>query len=72
MSEQTFPWRERDDYAISAWLNDLLNIIKKRGYILDKNSAMMIFVENADLWLECYVEGMSPMEAFSDYDGSEE
>lgn len=68
MSEQTFPWRERDDYAISAWLNDLLNIIKKRGYILDKNSAMMIFVENANEFMECYCEGYSPMRAFLEYE----
>lgn len=71
MSEQTFPWKERDDYSISAWSNDLLNIIKKRGYILDKNSAMMIYIENQNEFLECYVDGMSPMEAFNDYEGSE-
>lgn len=72
MSEQTFPWRERSDYSISAWSNDLLNIIKKRGFILDKNSAMMIYMENMNEFLECYVDGMSPIEAFNDYEGIDE
>lgn len=65
--EKTFPWKEREDYAISAWLNDLLNIIKQRGFILDKNSAMMIFIENADEFLDCYSEGLSPMESWAEY-----
>lgn len=69
--EKTFPWKERNDYSISVWTNDLLNIIKKRGFILDKNSAMMIFVENSNDFLECYCDGMSPMEAFLDYEGEE-
>lgn len=66
--EQVFPWKERNDYSISAWINDLLNIVKQRGFIIDKNSAMMIFVENASEFMECYCDGMSPMEAFLDYD----
>ena len=65
--EQTFPWQEREDYSISSWLNDLLNIIKQRGFILDKNSAMMIFLENADCFLEDYCNGLSPMESWLDY-----
>jgi hypothetical protein len=66
--EQVFPWKERNDYQISAWINDLLNIIKQRGFIIDKNSAMMIFVENSNEFMECYCDGMSPMKAFLDYD----
>jgi len=60
---KTFSWQEREDYQISSWLNDLLNIIKQRGFILDKNSAMMIFLENSN--------GLSPMESFLDYEGEE-
>lgn len=65
--EQTFPWKEREDYQISAWINDVLNIIKKRGFILDKNSALMIFLENANEFLECYSDGYSPMQAWEEY-----
>jgi len=68
---KTFPWQERDDYSISSWLNDLLNIIKLRGFILDKNSAMMIFLENSNEFLEDYCNGLSPMESFLDYEGEE-
>ena len=68
---KTFPWQELDDYSISSWLNDLLNIIKQRGFILDKNSAMMIFLENSNEFLEDYCNGLSPMESFLDYEGEE-
>ena len=68
---KTFPWQERDEYQISSWLNDLLNIIKQRGFILDKNSAMMIFMENSNEFLEDYCNGLSPMESFLDYEGEE-
>ena len=68
---KTFPWQERDDYSISSWLNDLLNIIKQRCFILDKNSAMMIFLENSNEFLEDYCNGLSPMESFLDYEGEE-
>jgi hypothetical protein len=68
---KTFPWQEREDYSISSWLNDLLNIIKQRGFILDKNSAMMIFLENSNEFLEDYCNGLSPMESFLDYEGEE-
>lgn len=68
---KTFPWQERDDYSISSRLNDLLNIIKQRGFILDKNSAMMIFLENSNEFLEDYCNGLSPMESFLDYEGEE-
>lgn len=64
-------FEERTDYGISAWTNDILNIIKKRGFILDKNSAMMIYIENQNEFLECYCDGMSPMEAFLEYEGEE-
>jgi hypothetical protein len=66
--EQVFPWKERNDYQISAWINDLLNIIKQRGFIIDKNSAMMIFVENSNEFMECYCDGYTPMRAFLEYD----
>ncbi len=69
--EQVFPFKEREDYSISAWLNDLLNVIKQRGFIIDKNSAMMIFVENAGEFMEDYCDGLSPMQSFLDYEGEE-
>jgi len=68
---KTFSWQEREDYQISSWLNDLLNVIKQRGFILDKNSAMMIFLENSNEFLEDYCNGLSPMESFLDYEGEE-
>ena len=68
---KTFLWQERDEYQISSWLNDLLNVIKQRGFILDKNSAMMIFLENSNEFLEDYCNGLSPMESFLDYEGEE-
>ena len=68
---KTFPWQERDDYSIGSWLNDLLHIIKQRGFILDKNSAMMIFLENSNEFLDDYCNGLSPMEPFLDYEGEE-
>ena len=68
---KTFPWQEREDYSISSWLTDLLNIIKQRGFILDKTSAMMIFLENSNEFLEDYCNGLSPMESFLDYEGEE-
>lgn len=70
--EKTFPFKERSDYSIAAWLNDLLNLIKKRGFILDKNSALVIFLENSNEFLECYCDGYSPMEAFLEYEGVDE
>lgn len=67
MSEQTFPWRERDDYAISAWTNDLINVIKKRGFLMKKEDAWLVFQENMNEFLDCYVEGMNPVSAFEEY-----
>lgn len=66
--EQVFPFKERDNYSLPAWINDTLNIIKQRGYILDKNSAMMIFVENSAEFLSCYCDGYSPMQAYLEWD----
>lgn len=62
---------EREEYSLSAWINDLLNIIKLRGCIIDKNSAMMIFVENSADFISMYCEGLKPMQAFLEYEGED-
>lgn len=72
MIEQTFPWKERNDYSISAWTNDVINIIKKRGFLMKKEDAWLVFQENMDDFLSCYVEGMSPVAAFEEYEGCDE
>lgn len=69
MSSQTFPWRERDDYAISSWLNDLVNIVRKRAFLMKKADAWLLVMENMDDFLSCYVDGMSPVAAFEEYEG---
>lgn len=69
MSNQTFPWRERDDYAISSWLNDLVNIVRKRAFLMKKADAWLLVMENMDDFLSCYVDGMSPVAAFEEYEG---
>lgn len=61
-------FEERDDYALSAWINDVLNIIKKRGFLMKKEDAFLVFVENSAEFIDCYQSGMSPMEAFQEFE----
>ena len=72
MSQQTFPWRERDDYAISAWLNDFVNIVKQRHYLVKKADAWLVAQENMNELLDAYVEGLSPISAYNEMEGVED
>lgn len=70
--EQVFPFVERENYSLPAWINDTLNIIKQKGFMLDKNTAMMCFVENSAEFMDCYCDGLSPMQAYLDFLGEED
>lgn len=65
--EKVYPFVERSDYSLPAWINDLLNIVKKRGFLLKKEDAFLVFVENSAEFLEDYSEGLSPMEAYNQF-----
>lgn len=58
---------ERNDYSLTAWLEDLINIIKKRSFLAKKEDAFLVVLENIVEFEDLYQEGMSPMEAFLDY-----
>lgn len=58
---------ERDDYDVSAWVNDLINIIKKRGFLVKKEDAWLVVQENLVEFIELYEGGASPQEAFLEY-----
>ena len=58
---------ERDDYGVSSWLNDLINILKKRGFLMKKEDAWLVVQENIVEFIELYEGGSSPQEAFEDY-----
>jgi len=70
--EKVFPFIERNDYAISAWIGDLVNIIKKRGFLMKKEDGFLVFQENSAEFLADYAEGLSPMESFLEFQGEEE
>ena len=58
---------EREDYSASAWLADLTNIIKKRGFLDKKENAWLVIEENIVELIELYEGGASPSEAFTEY-----
>ncbi len=58
---------EREDYDVSAWINDLINILKKRGFLVKKADAWLVVQENLVEFIELYEDGASPQEAFTDY-----
>lgn len=58
---------ERTDYSASAWLADLTNIIKKRGFLDKKENAWLVIEENIVDLIELYEGGASPSEAFEEY-----
>lgn len=58
---------ERSDYAFTAWLADLINIIKKRSFLANKEDGWLVVLENLIEFEDLYQEGMSPIEAFNDY-----
>ena len=65
--EQVYPFMERSDYSLPAWINDVINIIKKRGFLMKKEDAFLVFVENSCEFIEDYCEGLSPMEAYNEF-----
>lgn len=65
--EKVYPFIERSDYSLPAWTHDLINIIKKRGFLLKKEDAFLVFVENSDEFMRDYCEGLSPMEAYNEF-----
>jgi len=58
---------ERQDYSASAWLADLTNIIKKRGFLDKKENAWLVIEENIVELIELYEGGSSPNEAFLEF-----
>lgn len=58
---------ERDDYGVSSWLNDLINLLKKRGFLMKKEDAWLVVQENIVEFIELYEGGSSPQEAFEEY-----
>jgi len=62
---------ERSDYSASAWLADLTNIIKKRGFLDKKENAWLVIEENIVDLIELYEGGSSPQEAFKELNGEE-
>lgn len=53
----------REDYPLAVWLMDLRNILSKREYI-EKKEALLLIVEDIDEFLDMYLGGMSPQEAY--------
>lgn len=66
--QKVHPFVERDDYALSSWISDLLNIIKKRGFLMKKEDAFIVYQDNASEFMEYYTDGMSPMESFLEFE----
>jgi len=64
-------FKEQSDYAIAAWINDLLNIIKVRSFLLNKEDSFLVFMENSKEFLDYYLDSYSPREAYDAFDGEE-
>jgi hypothetical protein len=62
---------ERSDYDVAAWIADLINILKKRGFLMKKEDAWLVVQENLVEFIELYEGGASPHEAFEDYLGED-
>lgn len=67
--EKVFPFVERENYQVSAWIGDLLNIIKKREFLMKKEDAFLVFQENSAEFLADYSDGLSPMESYLEFVG---
>lgn len=67
--EKVFPFVERENYQVSAWIGDLLNIIKKREFLMKKEDAFLVFQENSAEFLGDYSDGLSPMESYLEFVG---
>lgn len=46
---------------------DLINILKKRGFLVKKEDAWLVVQENLVEFIELYEGGASPQEAFEDF-----
>lgn len=62
---------ERNDYDVAAWISDLINILKKRGFLMKKEDAWLVIQENLVEFIELYEGGASPHEAFEEFNGEE-
>lgn len=71
MNNEVFPFKERNDYALSAWINDLLNIIKRRAWLAKKEDSFLVFMENSAEFVGDYCDGLSPMESYLEFEGEE-
>jgi len=58
---------DREDYDLSAWIHDLVVIIKKRSWLSKKEDAWIVVQENMRDFLELYDGGASPIEAYNEY-----
>jgi hypothetical protein len=64
-------FKEQENYAIAAWMNDLLNIIKVKSFLLKKEDSFLVFMENSKEFLDYYLDDYSPREAYDAFDGEE-
>lgn len=71
IKETTYPFKELESYALSSWIEDLICIIKARGFLMKKEDAFRVFVENAAEFMELYCESYTPMQAFVEFQGEE-
>jgi hypothetical protein len=60
-------FKEQDNYAIAAWINDLLNIIKVKSFLQKKEDAFLVFMENSAEFLTHYSVGDSPRESYDQF-----
>lgn len=71
--EKVLPFQERSDYPLDFWITDVLNLVKQRNpFIIDKQQAFHVFVDNAAEFIEMYADGASPKEAVNDFEGVDE
>ena len=62
---------DREDYDLSAWTNDTINLIKKRKWFSSKGDAFLFFQENIVEMLQMYSEGLSPRDAYEEFNDAE-
>lgn len=65
--EQVYPFQERSDYSLASWINDLLNLIKKKGFLAKKEDSFLVFMENSVEFIQDYCDGMSPLESYNQF-----
>ncbi len=55
--------KEQEDYPLSTWIIDVMNITSQREFI-EKKDALLLIVEDMVEFLEMYNEGLSPQAAY--------